>query len=68
MFPAHRLLPGEFRSKIVYIIQTADCLSALQTLPQTVDRTFLDPSFKQQKDYALHDDDMSEADYWAPAE
>ena len=48
----------------MYTIQVADCLSALQTLPQTVDMTFLDPPFNQQKDYALHDDNMSEADYW----
>ena len=27
--------------------------------------TFLDPPFNQQKDYALHNDDMSESDYWA---
>ena len=51
--------------KIVYQILTADCCSALQTLPQSVDLTFLDPPFNQQKEYALHDDDMSEADYWA---
>ena len=30
--------------------------------------TFLDPPFNQQKDYALHNDDMSEADYWAMME
>ena len=46
-------------------ILTADCCSTLQTLPQTVDMTFLDPPFNQQKDYALHNDNMSEADYWA---
>ena len=51
--------------KIVYQILTADCCSALKTLTQTVDMTFLDPPFNQQKDYALHNDDMSEADYWA---
>jgi len=27
--------------------------------------TFRDPPFNQQKDYALHDDDMAEKDYWA---
>ena len=52
----------------MYKILTADCCSALQTLPQTVDMTFLDPPFNQQKDYALHNDDMSEADYWAMME
>jgi len=49
----------------VYQILTADCYSALRTLSQTVDMAFLDPPFNQQKEYALHDDDMSEADYWA---
>ena len=48
----------------MYKILTADCCLALQTLPQTVDMTFLDPPFNQQKDYALHNDDMSEDDYW----
>jgi DNA modification methylase len=45
-------------------ILTADSCSALRTLPQTVDMTFLDPPFNQQKDYALHDDNMSDVDYW----
>jgi len=29
-----------------------------------LDLTFLDPPFNQAKDYASHDDDMPEADYW----
>ena len=33
-------------------------------LTQSVDMTFLDPPFNQQKDYALHNDDMPETDYW----
>jgi len=49
----------------MYQILTDDCCLALQTLPQSVDITFLDPPFNQQKDYALHDDNMSEVDYWA---
>jgi DNA modification methylase len=48
----------------MYNILTADSCLALQTLPQTIDMTFLDPPFNQQKEYALHNDDMSEADYW----
>lgn len=30
-----------------------------------LDLTFLDPPFNQAKDYASHDDDMPEAEYWA---
>ncbi len=30
-----------------------------------LDLSFLDPPFNQQKDYALHDDNMPEEDYWA---
>jgi DNA modification methylase len=30
--------------------------------------TFLDPPFNQQKDYALHDDDMPQEQYWAMME
>ena len=48
----------------MYQILTADCCSALKTLQPTVDMTFLDPPFNQQKEYALHNDDMSEEDYW----
>ncbi|MDR2345055.1 MAG: site-specific DNA-methyltransferase, partial [Planctomycetaceae bacterium] len=29
-----------------------------------IDFTFLDPPFNQQKDYALHNDDMPEREYW----
>ncbi|MDE2748847.1 MAG: site-specific DNA-methyltransferase [Chloroflexota bacterium] len=29
-----------------------------------IDLTFLDPPFNQAKDYASHDDDMPEAEYW----
>ncbi len=33
-------------------------------IDQAVALTFLDPPFNQQKDYALHNDAMPEADYW----
>jgi site-specific DNA-methyltransferase (adenine-specific) len=37
----------------------------LKNIKQKVDLTFLDPPFNQQKDYAEHDDDMPEEEYWA---
>ncbi|MDR0868858.1 MAG: site-specific DNA-methyltransferase [Planctomycetota bacterium] len=42
-----------------------DCAEILPTLVEKVDLTFLDPPFNQQKDYALHDDDLPSAQYWA---
>jgi DNA modification methylase len=48
----------------MYKILTTNCLSALKDIKQSVALTFLDPPFNQQKDYALHNDDMSETDYW----
>ena len=33
-------------------------------IPQTIDLTFLDPPFNQNKDYAHHDDNMPDEDYW----
>ncbi len=33
-------------------------------IDQMVDLTFLDPPFNQQKDYALHNDNMPEEEYW----
>lgn len=41
-----------------------DCVRALSSLQITADLTFLDPPFNQQKDYALHNDDLPEEDYW----
>jgi DNA modification methylase len=49
----------------MYQILAENCLSSLKKLTQTVDMTFLDPPFNQQKDYALHNDDMPETEYWA---
>jgi DNA modification methylase len=47
-------------------IFNTDCVEGMKIIPaQSVEMTFLDPPFNQQKDYALHNDDMSEADYWA---
>jgi len=43
-----------------------DCLIAFEQkkISQNVDLTFLDPPFNQQKDYAFHNDNMSEQEYW----
>jgi len=49
-----------------YKILTGDCLEQLQSkhFPGTVDLTFLDPPFNQNKDYAHHDDNLSPEQYW----
>jgi len=49
-----------------YKILTGDCLAQLnsQRFPGTVDLTFLDPPFNQNKDYAHHDDNLSPEQYW----
>lgn len=41
-----------------------DCTKALLSLSSSVDLTFLDPPFNQNKDYNHHDDNLPEADYW----
>ncbi len=48
-----------------YQIFCGDCTQKLKQIIQKVDLTFLDPPFNQQKNYALHDDDMPEEQYWA---
>jgi len=42
-----------------------DSTQVLKQITQKVDFTFLDPPFNQQKDYALHNDDMPKEVYWA---
>jgi DNA modification methylase len=49
-----------------YQIINNDCLRAFEqkSLSKKVDLTFLDPPFNQQKDYAFHNDNMNEQEYW----
>jgi len=49
-----------------YKIITGDCLEQLdnQRFSGTVDLTFIDPPFNQNKDYAHHDDNLSPDAYW----
>ncbi len=49
-----------------YKIINDDCLNVLegQSIKEKINLTFLDPPFNQQKEYAYHDDNMSEKDYW----
>lgn len=43
-----------------------DCTHLLtQIPPETVDLTFLDPPFNQDKEYTHHHDNMPDEDYWA---
>ncbi len=41
-----------------------DFLASQAFTKSELDLTFLDPPFNQAKDYASHDDDMPEAEYW----
>ena len=41
-----------------------DCRQILSSLLTKVDLTFLDPPFNQQKDYASHNDNLPENEYW----
>jgi len=50
---SHRIICGEALS----LLQS-------QEIKNKVDLTFLDPPFNQQKEYALHNDDMDEKEYW----
>jgi len=49
-----------------YKILTGDCLEQLEDMRFSgkVDLTFLDPPFNQNKDYALHNDNLSHEHYW----
>ncbi|MDR1924111.1 MAG: site-specific DNA-methyltransferase [Planctomycetaceae bacterium] len=47
-----------------YEILCGNSVDLLKKISCAVDMTFLDPPFNQQKDYALHDDDMPEEKYW----
>ena len=49
-----------------YNVINHNCLNVLRekSIHQTIDLTFLDPPFNQNKEYAYHDDNMSEAAYW----
>ncbi len=50
-----------------YQIHQGDCLQVFEAkqIKEKVDLTFLDPPFNQQKDYAFHNDAMSDDAYWA---
>lgn len=63
------ILSFEMRGKYnmtSYKIYEGSCLDVLgsQKLSTSVDLTFLDPPFNQNKDYAFHDDNLSPEQYW----
>ncbi len=41
-----------------------DCRNVLSNLDSTIDLTFLDPPFNQQKDYSSCNDNLPEKEYW----
>ncbi len=49
-----------------YDILQGNCLKILeeQKISKSVDLTFLDPPFNQNKEYAFHDDKLSSEEYW----
>lgn len=48
-----------------YQIYNDNCLNVLKDKSlQKIDLTFLDPPFNQQKEYAYHNDNMDEKEYW----
>jgi site-specific DNA-methyltransferase (adenine-specific) len=51
-------------TKYNYQVINADCLKVLPKLANKIDLTFLDPPFNQQKNYALHNDNLPENEYW----
>ncbi len=50
---------------MAYQTLCGDSVELLKQITQKVDFTFLDPPFNQQKNYALHNDDMPTEQYWA---
>ncbi len=51
---------------MIYQILNNDCLDVFRNKPinHKIDLTFLDPPFNQNKEYAYHNDNMSEEHYW----
>ncbi len=49
-----------------YRIFEGNCLEILEEkkISKSIDLTFLDPPFNQNKDYAFHDDKLSSEEYW----
>ncbi len=45
-------------------IYAGNCLEILSDQKKSIDLTFLDPPFNQNKEYKFHDDNLSEKDYW----
>ena len=49
-----------------YKVIQGNCLDILESkkISESIDLTFLDPPFNQNKEYAYHDDKLSSEDYW----
>lgn len=48
----------------IYKIYEGNCLDVLSAIENRIDLTFLDPPFNQNKEYKLHNDNLSNEDYW----
>lgn len=42
-----------------------NCLDILSSIGDSIDLTFLDPPFNQNKEYKFHNDDLSDEEYWS---
>jgi DNA modification methylase len=58
------MIESDGNNKSKHQVFNDDCLKILPTLQSKIDLTFLDPPFNQQKDYASHNDDLPENEYW----
>ncbi|PKP60941.1 MAG: modification methylase [Candidatus Altiarchaeales archaeon HGW-Altiarchaeales-1] len=47
-----------------YKIYEGNCINILSAIENRIDLTFLDPPFNQNKEYKLHNDNLSDEDYW----
>jgi DNA modification methylase len=54
----------EDSNETIHKVINGDCAALLSSLNEEISLTFLDPPFNQQKDYALHDDNLPEEKYW----
>lgn len=52
------------KNETIHQIINDGCLKVLPSLKTKIDLTFLDPPFNQLKDYALHNDNLPENEYW----
>lgn len=58
------MISSNGKNSPIHQVINDDCLKVLLELTDKIDLTFLDPPFNQRKDYAAHNDDLPENEYW----